>query len=198
MISMSRIRFVEPEIISTLKDELERRLGGAVGGIDGVLGAIGNVNLAARRRMLEELTRKQPELAAEVRRHILMPEDLALFADRDLSLVVSANKLEDWTTALFGLPDNVKQKIKGQMADRTWQMVEQSMSYIALSQEKSEEAAERIMGIALGMIKEGKIANPLEAPDAVAAGKRPAPGAETGDLENKKISMPGKPGTMAL
>ena len=174
IINMAKIRFVEPEIISTLKDELERRLSGAVGGLDGVLSAIQNVNLRAKRGMLAELQQKQPDLAAEVRSHILMPEDLALFAERDFSLLLSAVKVEEWATALFELTDAVKQKVKGQMADKTWQMVEQSMRYGTPSEEKTEEAVERIMASAAALIKEGKIADPLAAASPMVANDKPA------------------------
>lgn len=162
--NMAKIRFVEPEIIITLKDELERRLSGAVGGIEGVLNAIGSVNLRARIGMLAELQHKQPELAAEVRRHILLPDDLALLPEKDLSLMVSAIKVEEWSSALFELPDTVRQKLKTQMAEKTWQMIEQSMSYGTPSAEKMEEAVERIMAKAAEMIKEGRIADPLAGP----------------------------------
>ncbi len=162
IISMSKIRFVEPDVINTLKDELERRLSGTVGGIEGALNAIGSVNLRARLGMLTELQNKQPELAAEVRRHLLLPEDLAMLAEKDLSLMVSAIKVEEWSSALFELPDTVRQKIKGQMAERTWLMVEQSMSYGTPSARKTEEAMERIMAKAAELIKEGRIANPLD------------------------------------
>lgn len=161
IVNMSKIRFVEPEIITTLKDELERRLSGAVGGIDGALNAIERVNLRAKRGMLAELGQKHPELAAEVRKRILMPDDLALLAEKDLSVMASAIKIEEWSSALFELPEEVRQKIKGQMAEKTWQMIEQGMSYGAPSAEKMEEAVERIMVKTAELIKEGRIANPL-------------------------------------
>ena len=135
IINMAAIRFVEPEVISTLKDELERRLAGAVGGIDGVLSAIGSVNLRAKRAMLDDLQQKQPELAAEVRRRVLLPDNLARFSEKDFSLLLGAVKVEEWATAMPDLPEAVVSKIKGQMAEKTWQMVEQSMRYGAPSKE---------------------------------------------------------------
>lgn len=160
IISMSKVRFIEPDVINTLKDELERRLSGTVGGLDGALTALEGVALSAKRGLLNEIQKKQPELAAEVRKHILLPDDIALFTDRDLSLMVAAVKVEEWACALFDLPDAVRQKVKGQMAEKTWQMVEQSMSYGTPSAGKTEEAMERIMQVAAGLIKEGKIAWP--------------------------------------
>lgn len=162
IISMAKIRFIEPDVINTLKDELERRLSGAVGGLEGALSALEGVTLSAKRGMLGELQKKQPELAAEVRKHILLPDDIALFSDRDLSLMVAAVKVEEWACALFDLPDAVRQKVKGQMAEKTWQMVEQSMSYGTPSPGKTEEALENIIQIAAGLIKDGKITWPSD------------------------------------
>ena len=162
IINMAKIRFIEPEIVTTLKDELERRLSGAVGGLDGVLSAIESMNLRARKIMLAELQQKHPELGAEVRRRILMPDHLSLLAEKDLSLMVSAVKVEEWSSALFELPEDVRHKIRGQMAEKTWQMIEQSMSYGTPSAEKIEEAVESIMAKAAEMIKDGRIGNPLD------------------------------------
>ncbi len=159
--NMAKIRFVEPEIIITLKDELERRLSGAVGGLDGALSAIESVNLRAKKGMLAELAKTHPELAAEVRKRIFLPDDLALLEEKDLSLVVSAVKVEEWSSALFGMPEAVRQKIRAQMAEKTWAMIEQSISYGTPSAEKIEEAVELIMAKAGVMIKEGRIGNPL-------------------------------------
>ena len=164
IINMSRIRFVEPEIIMTLKEELERRLSGAVGGVAGALEIIENVDLRSRMEMIAELGRKQPELAAELRRYVLLPEDLGKFSEKELSLLAGALKAEEWATALFELPAEVRTKLKAQMADRTWQVIEQSMSYGNPSREKIEEALGRVMAAASAFIKEGKILNPSEAP----------------------------------
>lgn len=162
LIHMAKIRFVEPEIIATLKDELERRLSGAVGGLDGALEAIQSMTLKARIEMLEELGRKHPELASEVRRRVLLPDDIARFSERELSLLAGALKAEEWATALFELSDSVKEKLRAQMADKTWAMIEQSMSYGSPSREKAEEALERVMAAAAAFIKEGKIINPVD------------------------------------
>jgi flagellar motor switch protein FliG len=170
IINMSRIRFVEPEIIMTLKEELERRLSGAVGGVAGALEIIENVDLRSRMEMIAELGRKQPELAAELRRHVLLPEDLGKFSEKEISLLAGALKAEEWATALFELPAEVRTKLKAQMADRTWQMIEQSMSYGNPSREKIEEALGRVMAAAAAFIKEGKILNPSDAPQPMIEG----------------------------
>ncbi len=160
LINMAKIRFVDPEIIVTLKDELERRLSGAVGGIEGALDAFESVNLRAKRAMLAELGQKHPELAAEVRKRILLPDDLALLADRDISVMASAVKVEEWALAFYELPEALRSKLKAQMAEKTWQMIEQSISYGAPSPEKAEEAVENLMAKVADLIKDGRISGP--------------------------------------
>lgn len=164
LINMAKIRFIEPEVIATLKDELERRLGGAVGGLAGALEAIEKVGLRSRVGMLNELGRKEPELAAEVRRRVLLPEDIGRFSEKELSILAGALKAEEWGMALFELPQEVRDRLRAQMAERTWQLIEQSMSYGSPSREKTDEALERVMAAAGALIKEGKIMNPSVAP----------------------------------
>jgi flagellar motor switch protein FliG len=109
-------------------------------------------------------------LAAELRRHVLLPEDLGKFSEKEISLLAGALKAEEWATALFELPAEVRTKLKAQMADRTWQMIEQSMSYGNPSREKIEEALGRVMAAAAAFIKEGKILNPSDAPQPMIEG----------------------------
>lgn len=160
ILHIAKIRFVEPEVIVTLKEELERRLNGAVGGLEEALAVIESISIRARRDMLSELERKQPELAAEVRRKIFMPEDIAKFNDREASLIAGAVKVDEWAAAMFELPDPARQKIKSQMAERTWLMIEQAMSYGAPSASKVEEALERVAEVVGGLMKEGRISVP--------------------------------------
>ncbi|MDO8806605.1 MAG: FliG C-terminal domain-containing protein [Elusimicrobiota bacterium] len=167
--NMAKIRFLEPEIITAIKDELERRLSGAVGGFEGALSAIGDVNLRAKRAMLAQLQKDHPELAAEVRRRILLPDDLTLLAEKDILLLVGAVKIEEWAIAMLDLPGALRQKIKGQMAENTWKMIEQSISYGAPTAEKMEEAVELILAKVAELIKEGRIADPLNGARLIAS-----------------------------
>ncbi len=160
--NMAKVRFVEPEVIDTLKEELERRLSGAVGGIEKILDVLEQVNLRNKKNMIEELQKTHPEIADEVRSRILMFEDLIRLSDRDLSMLVSAVKVDDWSAAAWEMSKNFKEKIKSQMADKTWQMVEQTMQYGAPSGEKIEKTVENIVDLAEKLIKEGKISNPKE------------------------------------
>jgi len=159
---MAKVRFVEPDIINTIKDELERRLSGALGGIPQVVEVLGLVNLRAKRDMLDKLAQKDPATAQLVRQQIFLPEDLELLSSRDISVLVTNFKIETLATALWALPQSLKDILKEEMAEKTWKMVEQTMTYGAPSRESSEDAVEELLKTALRLMKEDRISNPMQ------------------------------------
>ena len=159
---MAKVRFVEPEIINTIKEELERRLSGALGGVQQVIEMLEKVNLRAKKAMLEKLAGRDPDTARIVRSRVFLTEDLSLLSEKDISVVVSNIKIETLASALWELPQTLKDAIKKQMADKTWQMVEQTMKYGAPSHETSEKAVEELVDSVLKLIRDGRITNPLQ------------------------------------
>lgn len=158
---MGKVRFVDPDVISTIKEELERRLQGAVGGVVKVLEIVEQANLKAKKEMLKRLQEKHPELARQVKSKILLVEDLARLKDRDISILASSMKLDDWSWAVWGMPDDLKEKVKSQMAEKSWQMIEQSMKYGTPPAGKIEKAVEDLVTTAARLVGEGRISNPL-------------------------------------
>ncbi|HBB67928.1 MAG: hypothetical protein A2X28_03190 [Elusimicrobia bacterium GWA2_56_46] len=164
---LAEFRFVKPDMIIALKEELERRFSGAVGGMDKVLQALDKISLKAKREMLLRLEEKHPEIARKVRAKVILFEDLFRLEPRDLSVLVSAVKTEDWSAVLSRMDEDFKGRLKSQMAEKTWQIVEQTFKYSVPSEEKSEKAIEEIVNAALTLIKEGRIASPLSAAQAL-------------------------------
>ncbi|MEK7720868.1 MAG: FliG C-terminal domain-containing protein, partial [Elusimicrobiota bacterium] len=162
--SMATVRFVEAEVVMTIKEELERRLAGAFGGVSKVLESLNRVNLSTKKEMLEKLASRHPDIARDVRSKIFLAEDLLRFSERDLSLLASTVKPDDWACALWDLSPEFKEKLRKQLAEKAWQILEQTMKYGSPSREKTSQAIETIVGAALALIKEGKLSNPLESP----------------------------------
>lgn len=172
---MAKVRFVDGEVVNTIKDELERRLSGAVGGVAQVVEVVETLGLAARKRMLEELAAQDPQTAAEVRKQVFIDEDLLRLPERDLSVLISGFRIETLTSALWGLSDGLKARIRAQMAEKTWLMVEQTLKYGAPSREKSEQAVEELVGLAVKLMREGKIRDPRESDPRLIEGGFPPP-----------------------
>lgn len=179
MANMARMRFVDPDIIATIREELEKRLAGAFGGVNMVIDALDRVNLKAKRQMLAQLEARHPEIAGKVRPSIFLPEDISKFSERDLSVLATSVKIEDWAMALWDFDSAFKAKLKAQLTDKTWMMLEQTMKYGVPSPDKTERAVEAVVFSALKLIKDGRVVNPLQAKPAAAPGAQPAlPGPE--------------------
>ncbi len=169
MANMAQTRFVDPEVIATIREELEKQLAGAFGGINVVIDAINKVSLKAKREMITKLEGRHPDIALKVRRRIFLPEDLMKLTEKELGVLATAVKIEDWAMALWDFDQTFRDKLKRQLTEKTWAMLEQTMKYGAPSPDKIEKAVEAVVGSALKLIRDGRVANPL---------KEPAPGAQ--------------------
>lgn len=160
LMNLGRIRFLEPDVIETVKEELERRLESAVGGEEQLLGMIEHSDLKAKKRLLLLLQERDPRMARLVRGRILLFEDLVRLESRDWSLLLTTVPLEDWGPALADAEDDIKDAVKKNMAPKTWRIVIQIIAAFHASEQASGAARERIVEAAGKLIAEGRIVNP--------------------------------------
>ncbi|MBI4656217.1 MAG: hypothetical protein HY746_05660 [Elusimicrobia bacterium] len=161
MANIAMVRFVEPAVMMEIKDEIEKRLNSAVGGLPRILEMINPLKLKDKKNLMENLEREDPELAREVRSKVLFPEDLINLSHRELAAIVSSITLEKWAYILMGLPEDLKNKIKKTMADEVRQVAEEKMSYLTGRESEIEEDIEKLVTTAEELIKKGRISNPL-------------------------------------
>ena len=161
--SLAQMRFVEPEVISTIREELERRLSGAFGGVGKAVAALEKASLRDRKSLYESLASRHPDLAGEVRPRIFLADDLAAFGEKDMSIIATAVKIEDWATALPGLPPVMREKLKSQLTEKAWAMLEQTMKYGSPSAAKVDAAVETVAAAVMGLVSQGRVASPVKA-----------------------------------
>ncbi|HNW45474.1 MAG TPA: FliG C-terminal domain-containing protein [Elusimicrobiales bacterium] len=162
MANMAQMRFVDPEVVSSIREEVERQLAGAFGGINVVIDALDRVNLKSKREMIASLEAHHPDIAVKVRRRIFLPDDLLKFSDRDVGILATVVKIEDWAMALFDFQPEFREKLKRQLTDKTWAMLEQTMSSGVPPSDKVERAVETVVNSAMKLISEGRVPNPLK------------------------------------
>ncbi|MEE8425061.1 MAG: ATP-binding protein [Elusimicrobiota bacterium] len=160
LMNLGRIRFMEPDVLETIKEELERRLESAVGGEAQLLGMIEQSDLKAKKQLLLLLQERDPRLARLVRSRILLFEDLVWLESRDWSLLLTVVPIEDWGPALADADDEIKNAVKKNMAIKTWKIVMQMIAAFHPSEQASGAARERIVEAAEKLIEEGRIGNP--------------------------------------
>ena len=157
---LGNIRFVEADVVSTIKEELERRLESAVGGHRSLLELIDQTDVKHKRELLKILEQRDPALARLARSRILLFEDLQYLDMRDWSVALGSVPLEDWATALFHSDDAMREAVQSQMLPKTWAIIEQMMRGVRAVEAVGEEAQERVVQIVMKLIKEGRVVNP--------------------------------------
>ena len=170
MLNMATVRFVEPEVVSEIKEELERKLNGAVGGMPRVIEFMGEMGLRAKKDMIKIFETEEPKLAAELRARVLLDDDVEALSDKDLSMLLSALTPADWSDALPALRDDFKARIKTGMPERSWQIIEQNTRFNVPSAERAEAGLEKMVASAERLIREGKISRPASVSRLAAAG----------------------------
>lgn len=175
LLNMGSIRFVEADMVQTVKDELERRLDSAVGGRKDLLDLIEESDMKAKRELLRLLEGRDPELYALVRSRVLLFEDSAFLDPRDWSMVMGQVSLEQWSAALHEGEERVRESLKAQMLPKTWAILEQMISGTRPTSGAVAKAQEQIAGAILKLVAQGKIQNPalrrgqLAGPEALEA-----------------------------
>ncbi|MFC1679322.1 FliG C-terminal domain-containing protein, partial [Elusimicrobiota bacterium] len=154
------IRFIEPDVVATVKEELERRLESAVGGHRSLLEMIDQADVKSKRELLKLLEERDPELARVARSRILLFEDMQFLDMRDWSVVLGAIQLEDWATALYHSDDVMRDTVRSQMLPKTWAIIEQMMKTVRPVETIGDESQERIVNSVMKLIEEGRVVNP--------------------------------------
>ena len=167
--SMAKVRFVDPDMIMKIKEELERRLSGAVGGYERVLEVIDHADLKLKGQLLKSLKKSHPDVAGQVRRRVLLLEDLYLLDDKDFDMLAGAIAVDKWSCVVCRMPDAARERLKSHMAARAWQMLEQTLKYGMPPEGKIDAAVEELLAAVWKLINEGRIQKPV-IPSAAAIG----------------------------
>lgn len=162
LLSMGSIKFIDADVVQTVKDELERRLDSAVGGRKDLLDLIEQSDMKAKRELLGMLELRDPDLYALVRARVLLFEDVAFLDQRDWSLVMGQVTLEQWAAALHKGEERVREGLKAQLLPKTWAILEQMIAASRPTAAAIEKAQEQIAAAVLKLIAGGRVQNPAE------------------------------------
>jgi hypothetical protein len=161
VIELSRPRFVDPEAVMRLKDEVERRVRGMVGGPQQALEAVERAGEATKRAVIERLSMIDPALAPGLRRRALLMDDLIRLSEEDWDLLAAAVETEDWADALPGAPPELADRVRAHLPRDAWSAVERLSSSRGGTAEERARARERVIATAWSLMREHRIANPI-------------------------------------
>lgn len=162
---MATMSQTNPEIIREVEKGLEKRMSNIVSQSFQTAGGVGKVaeilNVSDRtteRTLLENLETDDPELVEEIRRLMFVFEDVTKFADKDIQTVLKNVENAQWSYALKGASDELKERIFGNMSQRAADMLREEMEYLGPVKLSVVEAKQQeIVDIVRRLEEEGEI-----------------------------------------
>ena len=114
-----------PDIIREVEAGLERRMSSLVshsferaGGVESVAGILNVSDRATERTLMDSLEQEDPDLVEEIRRLMFVFEDITKFGDKDIQSLLKNVENSQWSYALKGASDELKEKVLGNMSQR--------------------------------------------------------------------------------
>ena len=177
MLAMAPVRYVEPELLKQLKEELERRVHGVMGGPEQAAEMLRSMGGGERSAMMAKIQERSPEAAAAIRSKILLFEDLERFDARSLSEIVAAVGAESMAAASARSSEGLRQALAAAFPGRAADVYRESLELARGAPNTAREAAARetVLSKVEEMVRSGRARMPgHRSPSAALEG----PGAE--------------------
>ncbi len=130
----------------------------AAGGAEVLADILNSTDRSTERTILEALSRRDPDLAEEVRALLFTFEDLLKLDDRSMQLVLKHVDSKDLALALRGATPEVKDWILANMSERGAQMLREEMEYMPPQRRRVvEEAQSKIVAAVRKLEEAGEI-----------------------------------------
>ncbi len=154
---------VSRDMISEVEKALQARIdlslrGGQFGGVKGAAEILNLVGQTTEKKVLENMSQKDPGLANQIKDLMFVFEDILLLDDKDIQTILKTVDPKDMGLALKAASDEVKEKILSNMSDRASTMLLEEMEYLgAVKLREVESAQQRILDAVKGLEDQGEI-----------------------------------------
>ncbi|MEO2045679.1 MAG: flagellar motor switch protein FliG [Pirellulales bacterium] len=154
-----------PEIIQEVEQGLENRMSSVMsqsfenaGGVEAVAEMLNVSDRATERTLLENLTQENASLVDEIRRLMFVFEDICKFPDKDLQSILKNVETSQWSVALKGASEDLKQKVFSNMSQRAGEMLTEEIEYLgAIKLSVVEQKQQEIVDIVRHLEDSGEI-----------------------------------------
>ncbi len=162
--AMASPQYIESDVMRRLKEELERRIVGVVGGEQAIVMTLESVHLMMRMKLLKNLETQNAALFRSIRKKILLFEDLLHVSEQELNVLLSKVPIQELTMAIADgiTPQELKDKILRSLPKKTAATVTELLVMAGHPpEEKILEAQDKILKMAQKMIADGSMRHPL-------------------------------------
>ena len=154
-----------PELLTEIENVLQKHLAPmgmhemqVAGGVEVVVDVLNRVDRSTEQTILNGLDIEYPELAEEIRKHMLVFEDVVRLDPRSMQRVIREIDAKQWALALKIASDDVSTHVFANMSKRLVELVEEEMGYLGLVRLREvEEAQQEIVNIIRQLEEAGEV-----------------------------------------
>jgi flagellar motor switch protein FliG len=165
ILRIANMDYVAPELVTQLDRVLQKELAtvGSVetqrlGGVEPIAEMFNIMDKNSEETILTKVEEKDPMLAEEIRKLMFTFDDMILIDDRGMQQILKEVQNEKLILALKASPEEVQEKILGNMSDRASTMIKEDLEAMGPVRMSDVEAAQQeIVNIAKRLEEEGKI-----------------------------------------
>ena len=154
-----------PDVIKEVERVLEKKLSSLVnqdytivGGVDAIVNILNTVDRTTEKHIMESLEIEEPELADEIRKKMLVFEDILLLDDRAIQRVLRDVDNADLGVALKAANEEVQNVIFKNLSKRLAAMIKEDMEFMGPVRMKDvEEAQQKVVSVIRKLEDSGEI-----------------------------------------
>jgi len=162
---IARMDRTSPEIIKEVERTFEKKFASLVttdfteiGGVKNMAEILNSVDRSTEKFILDELNKKEPELAESIRRRMFVFEDIVMLDDMAIQRVLRQVENKDLMIALKGANTEVTTIIFNNMPKRVSDALKEDMQYMrAVRFRDVEEAQQHIVAVIRKLEEQGEI-----------------------------------------
>jgi len=165
-----------PEIVKKVEKVLESKFSSmisqdfaATGGIQTVVDILNSVDRGTEKNIMEEMDVKDAELSEEIRKRMFVFEDIISLDSKSIQRVVREVENSQWSIALKGSSQDVKEVIFSNMSKRLVEMIKEDIDFMGPVRLRDiEEAQQNIVNVIRKLEEEGEIITPRGGDEIIA------------------------------
>jgi flagellar motor switch protein FliG len=126
-----------PDVVRDVEDSLESRMKSTfsqqmekAGGVPAVAQILNVADRMTNKGIMENLETDNPEMVEEIKRLMFVFEDLLKLDDKAIQTLLKEVDDSQWSTALKGASEEIKQKVMGNLSQRAAESLKEDMEYL--------------------------------------------------------------------
>ena len=154
-----------PEVVKEVERALEKKFSSSmtvglaeIGGVKHIAGILNEVDRGTEKYIMEELSKKEPNLAEEIRKRMFIFEDIVTLDDMAIQTFLREVDTKDLLVALKGSSKDVSDIFYANMSSRMAEMMKEESQYMrGVKLVEVEEAQQKLVGIVRRLEESGEI-----------------------------------------